>query len=126
MSQTMPEYGTVYSYCIHNIHNNIIYTAPPGELRIRHRTPTSAQLSWTPVPKNQQNGVITGYTVQITGPDFIRKISITDATTTSTEVSGLRPGTSYYFSLSARTVAGTGQPMRSLTITPQGGKAMSC
>jgi hypothetical protein len=75
------------------------------------------------VPRDQQNGVITGYTVQVAGPDFIREISTTGATTTSTEVSGLRPSTFYYFSVSATTVAGTGPPARSLSITPQGGKA---
>jgi phosphodiesterase/alkaline phosphatase D-like protein len=57
------------------------------------------------VPKDQQNGVITGYTVQVTA-----------------EVSGLRPGTSYYFSVSAMTVAGTGPPTRSFSTTPAGGK----
>jgi hypothetical protein len=74
------------------------------------------------VPKDQQNGIITGYTVQVTGPDFIREISIPDSTTTSTEVSGLSPSTSYYFSVSAMTVAGAGPPTRDLSITPQGGK----
>ena len=74
------------------------------------------------MPKDQQNGIITGYSVQIAGPDFIREISITDATVTSTEVSGFRPNTIYYFSVSAMTVAGTGPPTRNLSVTPQGGK----
>ena len=101
-------------------------TAPsskPGELRVHHRTPTSAQLSWTPIPKDQQNGIITGYSVQVAGPDFTREVSITDATATSTEISNLRPSTSYYFSISARTMAGTGPAARSLSITLQGSKA---
>ena len=72
------------------------------------------------MPKDQQNGIITGYTVQVTGPNFIREISITDATT---EVSGLRPNTSYNFSVSAMTVAGTGPPTKSFFTTPEGGKA---
>ena len=75
------------------------------------------------MPKDQQNGIITGYTVEITGPDFIQEISITDATAISTEVSGLTPNTSYYFSVSAMTVAGTGPPTRKFSITPHGGKA---
>ena len=102
------------------------HTAPsgkPGEFHVQHRTPTSAQLSWTPIPKDQQNGIITGYTVQIVGPDSTREISIMDATTTSTEVSALRPITSYYFSVSAMTVAGTGPPARSFSITHEEGKA---
>ena len=104
-----------------------IHTAPsgkPGALRVRHRTATSAQLSWTPVPKDQQNGIITGYSVQVVEPDSaIREISIMDATATSAEVSGLKPRTSYYFSISARTMAGTGPAARDLSITPQRGKA---
>ena len=72
------------------------------------------------MPKDQQNGIITGYTVQVTGPDFVREILITDI---STEVSGLRPNTSYNFSISAMTVAGTGPPTKSFFTTPEGGKA---
>ena len=77
------------------------------------------------MPKDQQNGIITGYIVQVAGPDFIQEISVADATTTSesTEVSDLRPNTSYIFSVSAMTVAGTGPPKRTLSITPEGGKA---
>ena len=71
------------------------------------------------MPKDQQNGIITGYTVQVTGPNFIREISIAD---TSTEVSGLRPNTFYNFSVSAMTVAGTGPPTKRFFTTPEGGK----
>ena len=72
------------------------------------------------MPKDQQNGIITGYTVQVTGPDFIREISITDA---FTEVPGLRPSTFYNFRVSAMTVAGTGPPTKGFFTTPEGGKA---
>ena len=118
---TMPEHHI--ALCV--VFTTFTHTAPsgkPGEFHVHHRTPTSAQLSWTPIPKDQQNGIITGYTVQVVGPDFTREISITDATTTSTEVIGLRPITSYYFSISATTVAGTGPPARSFSITHEGGK----
>ena len=112
--------------CELNIKNFItfIHIAPsgkPGELCVHHRTSGSAHLSWALVPKDQQNGIITGYTVQVVGPDFLREISITNATTTSTDVSGLKPSTSYYFSVSAMTVAGSGPPARSLSTTPQRG-----
>ena len=103
-----------------------MHTAPsgkPGELCVCHINARSAQLSWTPVPRDQQNGIITGYSVQVVGPDFMQEISISDATTTSAEVSGLTPFTSYYFSISAMTVAGTGPPSRSLSITPKASKA---
>ena len=74
------------------------------------------------MPKDQQNGIITGYTVQVTGPEFIRVVSIASAATTSTEVSGLRLSTSYNFSVGAMTVAGTGPPTKSFFTTPEGGK----
>ena len=108
---------------MHEPSSKHIHTVPsgtPGDLLVSHSLPTSAQLSWTPVPGDD---TITGYTVQVEGPEFMREISIAGATTTSTEVSGLRPNTSYYFSVSAMTVAGTGPPKRTLFITPQGGKA---
>ena len=110
----------------HVVFVTFMHTVPsgkPGKFRVRHSTPTSAQLSWTPVPRDQQNGIITGYSVQVVGPNFMQEISITDATTTSAEVSGLAPITSYYFSVSAMTAAGTGPPSRRLSITPEPGKA---
>ena len=124
--QTIPEYNTVHSHC----YLFCIHAAPsgkPGKMCVLHRIHTSAQLSWTPVPKDQQNGIIIGYTVQVAGPDFTREISIIDATATFTEVSGLRPSTSYYFSVCAMTVAGSGPPARSLSITPRESKiCLSC
>ena len=76
------------------------------------------------MPKDQQNGIITGYSVQVGELDSAtQEISITDATATSTQVSGLRPRTSYYFRVSARTMAGTGPAASSLSTTPQEGKA---
>ena len=101
-------------------HTPTVPSGTPGELIVSHGLPTSAQLSWTPVPEDE---TITGYTVQVAGPEFMREISIAGAATTSTEVSGLRPNTSYFFSVSAMTVAGTGPPTRTSFITPRGGKA---
>ena len=101
-------------------HTPTVPSGTPGELLVSHSLLTSAQLSWTPVPEDD---TITGYTVQVEGPQFMREISIAGAATTSTEVFGLRPHTSYYFSVSAMTVAGTGPPARISSITPQRGKA---
>ena len=101
---------------------NLTHTVPsgtPGGLKISHCRPTSVQLSWTPVPEDRQNGIITGYTIEVVRPDFTRMIQVKDATTTSAEVSGLQPSTSYYFSISAMTVDGTGPAARIFSITPQ-------
>ena len=102
-----------------------MYTAPsgkPGELCVHHRTPASAQLSWTPVPKDQQNGIITGYTVQVEGPDSTREIPMMDGNATLYEVSDLRPYTTYTFSVSAVTKAGTGPAISVSSTTPANGE----
>ena len=93
----------------------------PGELFVSHSLPASAQLSWTPVPEND---TITGYLVQVEGPDSTLEIPVMDGNTTSYEVSDLRPYTTYTFSVSAMTEAGAGPSIRISSTTPQGGKLL--
>ena len=94
----------------------------PEGLNITHSLPTTAELSWTPLPVEKQNGVITGYTVQVEGPDSLREVSVPNTSTTSVEVPGLRPFTSYTFSVSAMTKAGIGPAATISSTTPEGGK----
>ena len=49
-------------------HPPAVASDTPGELLVSHSLPTSAQLSWTPVPEDKWNDTITGYTVQVEGP----------------------------------------------------------
>jgi hypothetical protein len=109
--------------------------------------PTSVRLSWGDVPKDQGNGIITGYSVQVEGPDTTRNIQMTTtisdrmsstlrpleddllfSTPTQTrctfkEVCDLRPSTEYTFSVSAETVVGSGPAISVSFITPQECKA---
>ena len=94
----------------------------PGELLVSHSLPTSAQLSWTPVPEDLQNDTITGYRVQVEGPDSTREVPVMDGNVISYEVSDLSPYTTYTFSVSAMTEAGAGPPISVSSTTPQGGK----
>ena len=96
----------------------------PGELFVSHSLSTLAQLSWTPVPEDKQNNTITGYTVQVEGPDSDskREIPVMDGNATSYEVSGLRPYTTYTFSICAMTEMGTGPAISITSTTPQGGE----
>ena len=118
-------------------------TAPSGTpkwLTVGGNHPTSVQLSWGAVPEDQWNGVITGYSMQVEGPDTTQNIQI--ATTlsgwmpsilkphslmeeayTSEEVSDLRPSTEYSFSVSAVTVVGSGPAISVSFVTPQEGMA---
>ena len=81
-------------------HTHTVPIGMPEELFVSHDLPTSAQLSWTPVPKDKQNDVITGYTVQVEGPDITQEIPITSEFITSVEISDLSPSTQYNFEVS--------------------------
>jgi hypothetical protein len=115
-------------------HTPTVPSGTPGELLVSHSLPTSAQLSWTPVPEDKQNDTITGYTVKVEGPDCTPLMDgnatsyevLMDGNTTSYEVSDLRPYTTYTFSVSAMTKAGTGPPIVVSSSTPQGGEILCC
>ena len=94
----------------------------PGGLKITHSPPTTAELSWTPLPVEKRNGVINGYTIQVVGPDSSQEISVQDAETTTVEVPGLGPFTSYTVHVSAMTKAGTGPVASISSTTPEGGE----
>ena len=103
-------------------HPPTVPSGTPGELLVSHSLPTSAQLSWTPVPDDKQNDTITGYIVQVEGPDSTQEIPVMDGNATSYEVSKLRPYTTYTFSVSAMTEAGAGPPIIISSTTPQRAK----
>jgi hypothetical protein len=96
----------------------------PGELKVSYSLPTSAKLSWTPVPEDKRNDTITGYTVRVEGPDSTQEIPMMDGNATSYEVSDLRPHTTYTFSVRAITKAGTGLAKQVSSTTPQGGEVL--
>ena len=122
-------------------YTHTIYIAPSGTpewLTVGCSLPTSVRLSWGAVPKDQQNGVITGYSMQVEGPDTTRNTQKTTIVTdrmprmhrphsimenayTSKEVSDLKPSTEYTFSVSAKTVAGSGPAISVSFVTPQEG-----
>ena len=104
-----------------------IATVPPGtptELLVSHSLPTSAQLSWTPVPEDRHNDTITGYMVQVEGHNFMREIPVMHGNATSYEVCDLRPCTTYTFSVCAMTEAGTGPAISVSSPTPQEGEVI--
>ena len=97
----------------------------PGELKVSHSLPTSAHLSWTPVPEDD---TIIGYTVRVVEPYSLgetKHIPVMNATATSFEVSDLKPYTTYTFSVSAITKIGTGLAKSVSSTTPQGGEVLN-
>ena len=107
-----------HMHCIHII----APSGTPNWLTVRCGHPTSVQLSWGAVPKDQQNGVITGYSMQVKGPDTTRNMPPIEDAYTSTEVSDLKPSTEYTFNISAKTVAGSGPAISVSFVTPLEGK----
>ena len=94
----------------------------PRGLKVSHNLPTTAMLSWDPLPEEKQSGVITGYKVQIEGPDSPPEIPVEDYKTTSAEISNLRPFTTYTFNVSAVNKTGTGPSATISSRTPEGGE----
>ena len=88
-------------------------------------SPRQVQLSWSPPPPELTNGVITGYTVTVTGIESDESYTI-DTVATQYSVTTL-PYTSYMFSVSASTERGVGPPSPEVVIeTPEEGKKTSC
>ena len=105
----------------------------PGELKVSHGLPTSAQLSWTPVPEDKQNGTITGYSVEVVGPYFYSfssvktnwvEFPVMDGNATTFEVSDLKPYTTFSFSVSAKTEMGKGLARTITFTTPEVGEIL--
>ena len=94
----------------------------PSNLKVTHTSPTKATLSWIPVPTKQQNGDITGYTVQVVGPNSRPITKEVKAGINNYEISKLNPFTLYTFKINAKTKAGDG-PQASISFkTPEGGE----
>ena len=96
----------------------------PGELLVNHSLPTSAQLSWTPVP---EDNTIIGYLVQVKGPDSTQEIPVMNGNATSFEVSDLKPCTTYTFTVITKigTGASAGVTKSVSSTTPQGGEVLT-
>ena len=124
MTKSLACSATMYEPSSKHTSSVTVPTGTPIELSVSHSLPTSAQLSWTPVPEDKQNDIITGYTVLVEGPDSTREIQVMDGNATSYEVSDLRPYTTYTFSVSAVTKAGPGQAIIASSTTPQGGEIL--
>ena len=126
--------------CTHVYTLTIAPSGSPKWLTVGCNLPTSVQLSWGAVPEDQQNGEITGYSIQVEGPGTTRSIQIATTVSdwtrilyrplslmedeyTSEKVCDLKPSTEYTFNVSATTKAGSGPAISVSFVTPQEGKA---
>ena len=96
-------------------------TSPPVNLSLVTSTSTSVTLSWAPPLTQDQNGVITGYSLQIfiqqpSGTSLLRE---TNVSSNGSTVDSLHPYTTYLFKVAAMTVVGRGPYSYSVSITTQ-------
>ena len=109
-------------HTIFTLHAVLFHCPPHTGLSIKHGLPTIAEISWKPLPEGEESSLVTGYKVQVVGPDPIRDIPVPDANTTSITVSELRPSTSYIFKISAMIKDGNGPSATITSTTPEEGE----
>ena len=93
-------------------------TSPPVNLSLVTSISTSVTLSWAPPPTQDQNGIITGYTLQV----FSSQLGLlreTNVSSNGSTVDSLHPYTTYLFRVAAMTVVGRGPYSDYLTVTTQ-------
>ena len=78
-------------------------SAPPQRLDVRSQSSTILQLSWTPPPYENQNGLIREYRINITEIETGRVFPFL-STVTSLSVSDLHPAYTYRCAVAAYTV----------------------
>ena len=87
------------------------YTVPSGapeNIVVLLPTSTSAQLSWSPPPADQQNGIITDYYINMTEVETGVTVQLTVTGATTLLIDTLHPYYVYNFFISAATVVGQG------------------
>ena len=82
-------------------------SGPPQNIRHKVLSYSSVRLFWSPLPLHQQNGNITGYSVQVLTTDGTTNFTH-KAVTEDTTVQDLKEATSYIFQVSAMTSVGKG------------------
>ena len=82
-------------------------SGPPTNFTLSLLSSTSIQLSWDPPLSEERNGIVRQYIVHVELP--VGEILSYTTSSNSYAVSGLRPYTTYFFSVAALTV-GAGPP----------------
>ena len=96
---------------------------PPVNLTVEATTAESITLSWSPPDVQSQNGIITGYLINVTAIGTGATFQVS-STTTNLVIQSLRPFTTYSFTIAAMNSAGIGPFSTPLTVqTNETGKS---
>ena len=96
-------------------------TGPPLDVDATPVNSTSVTISWNPPALENQNGVITGYVInlKIVGSEGVTQYSSSSDNIT---IGSLHPFTTYAYTVAAQTSVGTGPHTTSSTVmTPEDG-----
>ena len=88
---------------------------PPVNLTVETTTSESITLSWSPPNVESQNGILTGYLINVTAIGTGQTFQAS-STTTNITMQSLRPFTTYSFTIAAMTSAGSGPFSIPLTV----------
>lgn len=95
-------HGFIIDFFLHTVP-----TAPPQNVTIMEISALSVTLSWSALPKEHQNGLITGYTITVyEGTEKKQEKAVTDVN--GTTVSSLSGNTHYTLYMAAKTCVGIG------------------
>ena len=99
-----------------SLHSHTALSSTIGSFKTGQYHPVSARIFWEAVEEESDDKPVTGYRVQVEGPDSTQVIPRSDDIT-SLEILYLSPSTQYTFKVSAVTVEGT-KPQRGETSMP--------
>ena len=103
------------------VHSYTAPSSPPTSLNVTVVDSRTVYISWNPPPADQINGVLTGYTVNVSVTDTQNQAEYHSSTTELT-LSGLHPFYTYTFIVSAVTVAPGPFSMEYVITTPADGE----
>ena len=103
--------------------SHTVPSAAPTSVNVSALNPTALIVRWEAVPCIEQNGDITGYSVQyrVVGSESIQNMSVSEVTETT--ISNLIPSTNHFIEVAAMNRAGIGVYSTSLVVeTPYSGR----
>ena len=96
-------------------------SGPPQNIIAQTNSARSLYITWNPPAAAEQNGIITSYTINITGVETGERLQFTSQSQ-SMNVTGLTPYTTYLCIVAASTAIGPGPFSIQITIqTPEAG-----
>ena len=101
-----------------NLSPTTVPSSPPSSYTAVALSSRSILLTWDAPPVEGQNGIITGYTVNITELET-GEVSAIFTESNSLTLYSLQPFTTYGFLVSAETVVGRGPATRFVSVTTQ-------